>query len=88
MSTDQKATLDGLAGRLDDEYFELQEAAEDGKATADDYMRPFGQARAVSALSFAANRDAFEAATEAIYEAATATDDKDELIADVMKTLE
>jgi hypothetical protein len=87
LATNQKAALDALAGKLDDEYFELQEAAEDGKATDDDYMRPFGQSRAVTALSSAANRDAFEAAAEAIYEAATATDDRDGLIADIMITL-
>lgn len=85
---DYKLALDALAGRLDDEYFGLQEAAEDGRATVGDYMRPFGQARAVTALSFAANQDAFEATSEAVYEAASATDDKEELVAAVMKVLE
>ena len=87
LPANQQADLDALAVMLDNEYFELQEAAEDGRAMADDYMRPFGQARAVAALSFAANLDDFEAVTEAIYEAATATDDRDGLIAAVMKTL-
>jgi len=85
---DHKVALEALAGRLDDEYFGLQEAVEEGRATVDDYMRAFGQARAVTALSFAANRDAYEAAYEAIYEAASATDDKEELVAAVRKMLE
>ena len=77
-----------MAAGLDDEYLGLQEAAEEGRATADDYMRPFGQARAVAALSFATDPDAFEAAGEAIYEAAHATADKEGLVAAVLKVLE
>jgi hypothetical protein len=77
-----------LAAGLDDEYFGLQEAAEGGRATVDAYMRPFGQARAVTALSFATDPDALEAAEEAIYEAAHATADKEGLVAAVLKVLE
>jgi hypothetical protein len=88
LSLDYREALDALAGRLDDEYFGLQEAAEDGRATVDDYMRPFGQARAVTALSFATDQDAFKAANEAIYEAAAAVADKEELVAAVLKVLE
>jgi hypothetical protein len=88
LSPDDRDALDALAGRLDDDYFGLQEAAEDGRATVEDYMRPFGQARAVAALSFAAARDAFEAANEAIYEAASAVEDKQSLVATVLKALE
>ena len=88
MSPHDRDALDALAGRLDDDYFGLQEAAEDGRATVEDYMRPFGQARAVAALSFAADRDAFEAANEAIYEAASAVEDKQGLVAAVLKALE
>jgi hypothetical protein len=85
---DSRGALDALAAGLDDEYFGLQEAAEEGRATVDDYMRPFGQARAVAALSFATDPDASEAADEAIYEAAHATADKEGLVAAVLKVLE
>jgi hypothetical protein len=85
---DYREALEALAGRLDDEYFGLQEAADEGRATVDDYMKPFGQARAVTALSFATDRDALKAANEAIYEAATAVADKEELVVAVLKVLE
>ena len=83
-----KAEIDALVARLDEEYFELQEAAEEGRASTDHYLRVFGQARAVAALSFAGNEDAFEAATEAIYEAAATTDGKEELAALIQAVLE
>lgn len=88
LSPDDRDALNALAGRLDDEYFGLQEAAEGGRATVDDYMRPFGQARAVAALSFALDRDAPEAAGEAIYEAAAAVEDKAGFVAAVLKALQ
>ena len=57
----------------------MHEAAEQGRASIDDYMRAFGQARAVAALCFTGGEDANRAASEAIYEAAATTDDKAEL---------
>ena len=84
----EKAELDALAAQLDEEYFALQDAAEEGRASTEDYMRVFGQARAVAALFFAGGEDAFQAATEAIYEAAASTDDKEELSARVLSALE
>jgi hypothetical protein len=84
----EKSDLDALAAQLDAEYFALQEAIEEGRASTNDYMRPFGQARAVAALSFAGREDAFQAATEAIYEAAATTDDKEELFAHILSVLE
>lgn len=84
----EKAELDALAAQLDEEYFALQEAAEEGQASSEDYMRVFGQARAVAALAFAGGEDAFQAATEAIYEAAATTDDKEELSARILSVLE
>ena len=88
LSSHDRDALDALAGRLDDDYFGLQEAAENGRATVGEYMRPFGQARAVAALSLAADRYAFDAANEAIYEAASAVEDKQGLVAAVFKALE
>jgi hypothetical protein len=70
----QRQELETLKSDLDDEYFELKESAEQGKTTSHEYLRKFAQARAVSALLFACNDDPFEAATEAIYEAAAAFD--------------
>jgi hypothetical protein len=83
-----KALLDALAGQLDEEYFALQRAAEQGQAGSEVYMRAFGQARAVAALAFAGGENALQAAAEAIYEAAATTDDKEELFAVVQSTLE
>lgn len=75
----EKVELDALVAQLDDEYFDLHEAAEAGEATTDDYLRAFAKARAVAALSFAGSNTS-DAASESIYEAATAIgDDKAEL---------
>ena len=76
MSAAQQAELEALMSKLDNEYFDLQEAAEEGRATIEDYTRKFAQARAVSALLFASKGDPLEASTEAVYEAAAAFDDK------------
>ena len=83
-----KTEIEALVTRLDERYFELQEAAEEGGLSPDDYLRVFGQARAVAALSFSGNEDAFEAATEAIYEAAASTDDKEELATLIQSVLD
>ncbi|MES2793024.1 MAG: hypothetical protein V4719_25655 [Planctomycetota bacterium] len=84
----EKAEIDGLAEKFDDEYFAMQDAAEKEQSSSDDYMRSFGKARAVAALSFAGNENAFEAATEAIYEAAATTIDQEELFALIQSVLE
>lgn len=83
-----KRELKSLEQRLDDEYFHLQEAAEAGNASEDAWKRAFSHARATSALVFAAGEDAFEAASEAIYEASATVDDNRELIAVVTKVLD
>jgi len=83
----ERAEIDALAAQLDEEYFNLQEAAEAGKAPAEDYLRTFAKARAVAALSFAGG-DAPEAAADSIYEAAAAVgDDKSELFSLIESTL-
>jgi hypothetical protein len=76
-----KADLGALVTQIDEEYFALQEAAEEGRANTEDYMRVFGQARAVAALTFAGGEDTLQAAAEAIYEGGATTDDKEELAA-------
>jgi hypothetical protein len=88
LTPEEKAGLDGLAAQLDEEYLAMQEAADKGRVSTADYMRLFGQARAVAALSFAGGEDAFHAATEAIYEAAATSDDNERfstLIQSVLK---
>lgn len=83
----EKAELNALAAELDEEYFALQEAAEEGRVRTEDYMRVFAQARAVVAMVFAAGEDALQAATESVYEAAATTGDKEELIALIRSAL-
>ena len=82
-----KQNLDTLTQQLDEEYFDLQEAAEDGNASEEEWKRVFSQARAVSALLFASGENVLDAATEAIYEATTTVDDTQELLAVVLKAL-
>ncbi|MFM7038313.1 MAG: hypothetical protein ACKO2L_11390 [Planctomycetaceae bacterium] len=82
-----KRDLEALTQRLDDEYFDLQEAAENGTASEDEWKRAFSQARAASALVFASGDDAFEAASQAIYEATATVDDNSELVVIVAKAM-
>lgn len=81
LTPEKKTEIELFVARLDDEYFDLQEAADDGRASAYDCLRKFAQARAVAALSFAGNEDSHEASAEAIYEAAAASQDKEEFLA-------
>lgn len=85
-----KAQLDSLAEQLDDQYFDLKDAAEAGSADPKQWQDMFAKARAVTALSNAGDEDAYKAAGESIYEAAfTILDDnKQELLALVEATLE
>jgi hypothetical protein len=87
LDDEEKAELDALVQQFDREYFDLQEAAEEGRAPAAESMRWFGQARAVAAVAFAGSDDALEAATASIYEAAATTDDKEQLSALVQAVL-
>ena len=82
-----KQGLDVLTQQLDDKYFDFQEAAEDGNVSEDEWKQVFSQARAASALAFASGENAFDAASEAIYEAAATVDEPNELLSIVLKTL-
>ena len=84
----EKDELDALAAQLDEDYFDLQEAAEEGRASTQDYLAVFAKARAVAALSCAGDEDTLRAATEAVYEAAATTDDKEGLVARILAVLE
>jgi hypothetical protein len=81
LSVNERRDLDALTVRLDNEYFDLQEAAEQGKASREDYLRAFEKARAVAALSYAGRENSLEAANEAICEAAATVDDRRRLVA-------
>jgi hypothetical protein len=87
LSAAQQSEIEALAASLDNEYFDLQEAAEEGRATTEDYLRKFAQARAVSAVLFASKSDPLEASTEAVYEAAAAAEDKGALFSAVESVL-
>jgi len=87
LSPKQKAELEALAAELDDQYLDLHEAAEEGRATTNDYLPVFEKSLAVSAVAFAATEDPFEASAEAVYEAAIATDKSKELFAAVETAL-
>jgi hypothetical protein len=87
LSPNQKAELEALAARLDDQYLDLRSAAEEGRAGANDYLPVFEKSLAVSALAFAGAEDPFEASTEAMYEAAIATDKDEGLFAAVEAAL-
>ncbi|MES2788383.1 MAG: hypothetical protein V4719_02095 [Planctomycetota bacterium] len=88
ISAGLKHDLGTLMQRLDEEYFDLKEAAEERNASESEWKRVFSQARAASALAFASNENAFEAATEAIYEATTAVDDREELVGIILNALD
>jgi hypothetical protein len=85
---EEKAELDTLAAQLDEDYFALQEAAEEERASTEGYLKVFGQARAVAALACAADEDALRAATEAIYEATATADDKEALLSRILSALQ
>jgi len=77
--------LDALMNRFDDQYFELKDQAEDAEDDAArqrltaEYQALFQKARTVAALRASGDPDAFEAATEAIYEAAASVADKESI---------
>jgi len=71
---DLKAKLDALTEKLDEEYFNLKEAAEEGRGDEKEYRRAFAKARTVAAVSCAGDLDD-QKAGEAIYEAAFAFED-------------
>ena len=89
-SPNVKAQLNSLAEQLDEQYFDLKDAAGAGIADPKQWQDMFAKARAVTALSNAGDEEAYKAAGESIYEAAfTILDDnKQELLALVEAALE
>ncbi len=79
LSDPQRLVLSALVAALDEDYFRLHVAAEEGGTSADDYLRAFAKARAANAVLHAGGVDPLEASSQAIYEAAATTDDWSEL---------
>lgn len=76
LMAEQVSRLDVLAAQLDEQYFDLQESLNEGQGLDVKVLRLFSQARVVSALSLAGGDDSLMTATEAIYEASSAVDDR------------
>ncbi|MBE9227300.1 hypothetical protein IQ264_17885 [Phormidium sp. LEGE 05292] len=67
--------IESLVNQLDEIQWDLQEKMDAGEAELSAYLGAFQQARSATSLYFALDADAFNAATESIYEADAATDD-------------
>ncbi|MFB2897465.1 hypothetical protein ACE1CI_31495 [Aerosakkonemataceae cyanobacterium BLCC-F50] len=67
--------IEALVNQLDEIQWDLQEKMDAGEAELSIYLTTFQQARSANSLYFALDADAFNAATESIYEADAATDD-------------
>lgn len=76
LTAEQVSRLDVLAAQLDEQYFDLQESLNEGQGLDVKVLRLFSQARVVLALSLAGGDDSVMTATEAIYEASSAVDDR------------
>ncbi|WP_249583667.1 hypothetical protein [Pseudomonas viridiflava] len=87
LTTDQVSGLDALAAQLDEKYFDLQDSLDEGQSLNVEGLQLFSQARAVSALSLAGVEDSLMAATEAIYEASSAVDDRTNIFKAVLSVL-
>jgi hypothetical protein len=68
-----------LTERLDTTYFDLQDAADEGRATQTQVLDAFSRARAANAVAFALSGFDPSTAKEVIYEAAAVTDNLTEL---------
>ncbi len=77
--------LNEIVLSLDDQYFELQESFDDN--VREKALILFMQARAVSAISFAAGDEIVTSSMESIYEASAAVTDVDGLFEKVMQVL-
>ncbi len=83
----EKLELKKLGDQLDNNYFELQEAFEEGHATENEYICAFKKARTVYALLFAFEADSTIAALESVYEVASIADDKERYFSLIKKKL-
>jgi hypothetical protein len=77
LTSDEKAVIDAITARLDEEYFDLHDAYEEGLANAQQYREVFAKARAVSSVSWVLEGHTVEGAANSIYEAAFAIEGDD-----------
>jgi hypothetical protein len=77
LSDKHERGLEELVEQLDNEYFDLAEAFDEGRASRSDYQKPFAKARAVASVLYACDPNPYNAASEAIYEADAITDQDD-----------
>jgi len=87
LESKERAELEALVLRLDEEYLDLQEAAENGRVTTNDYLRVFRQARAAASILSAFHDNPIQASHEAVYEAAAITDEPAQLFARIDEVL-
>ena len=87
LTDQQRNDLDYLVAELDNQYLKIQENPTDDDSEVKSLLY-FGQARAISALSFAGMEDAFIAASEAIYEASMSIDDQEVILTLVKSSLD
>lgn len=85
-----KHDLEALVEQLDNEYFDLAEAFDEGRIIMRNYQMLFAKARAGASVLYAFDPNPYEAASEAIYEASAVTDEADArvLITAIMAILE
>jgi hypothetical protein len=70
--------LERLLEQLDNEYFALAEASQEGLAHECDYQKTYAKARAVASVLGAFKPNPYDAACEAIYEASATTEEADD----------
>lgn len=85
--TPERRAIGLLTDRLDARYFELQEHASEHPEVEGQYLKQFSQARASSAVGFALDSDALNAALESIYETHAAVGDLQSVVSAVERAL-
>jgi hypothetical protein len=71
----ERDSLKALVDELDERAWDIQDLADDGNATQEQYLEAFALARAASAVWFALDGDALQSALECVYEAQAAKGD-------------
>lgn len=76
----EREALAQVVEALDKQAFDLQDAVEEGAASEEAYLEAFRRARAASALLWALHADPQRAASNALYEAIAALDERPALL--------
>lgn len=69
----ERSELQLLVVQLDEQAWDIQDQLDAGSATDEEYLAAFGLARAGSAIWYALDNDALQAALESVYEAQAAS---------------